>query len=66
MEASTADVVVDGDGDLGERLVIKVVQASYTTKETRAFLLGRGAGPITMSPDQLLGLSVGAEGRKGG
>ncbi|MGH3307593.1 MAG: FKBP-type peptidyl-prolyl cis-trans isomerase, partial [Nocardioides sp.] len=32
--ASSADVVVEGDGDdLGARLVVKVVQASYTTKE---------------------------------
>jgi peptidylprolyl isomerase len=64
---STADVVVDGDGDdLGERLVIKVVQASYTTKETQFSSWDEGAGPITMSPDQLPGLGEALEGRKVG
>jgi peptidylprolyl isomerase len=64
---STADVVVDGDGeDLGERLVIKVVQASYATKETQFSSWDEGAGPITMSPDQLPGLSAALEGRKVG
>jgi peptidylprolyl isomerase len=64
---STADVVVDGDGeDLGERLVIKVVQASYATKETQFSSWDEGAGPITMSADQLPGLSAALEGRKVG
>lgn len=64
---STADVVVDGDGDdLGERLVIKVVQASYTTEETQFSSWDEGAGPITMSPDQLPGLGAALEGRKVG
>jgi peptidylprolyl isomerase len=64
---STADVVVDGDGeDIGERLVIKVVQASYTTKETQFSSWDEGAGPITMSPDQLPGLGEALEGRQVG
>lgn len=64
---STADVVVDGDGeDIGERLVIKVVQASYTTKETQFSSWDEGAGPITMSPDQLPGLSEALDGRQVG
>jgi peptidylprolyl isomerase len=67
VETSTADVVVEGDGeDLGERLVIKVVQASYTTKETQFSSWDEGAGPITISADQLPGLSDALEGQKVG
>lgn len=64
---STANVVVEGDGeDIGERLVIKVVQASYTTKETQFSSWDEGAGPITMSPDQLPGLAEALDGRQVG
>ncbi|MGH8823612.1 MAG: FKBP-type peptidyl-prolyl cis-trans isomerase [Jiangellaceae bacterium] len=67
VDTSTADVVVEGDGeDLGERLVIKVVQASYTTKETQFSSWDEGAGPITMAPDQLPGLTEALAGRKVG
>ncbi|HMG30886.1 MAG TPA: FKBP-type peptidyl-prolyl cis-trans isomerase [Jiangellaceae bacterium] len=67
VQASSADVVIEGDGgDLGERLVVKVVQASYTTKETQFSSWDEGAGPITMTPDQLPGLTEALDGHKVG
>ena len=67
VQASSADVVIEGDGgDLGERLVVKVVQASYTTKETQFSSWDEGAGPITLTPDQLPGLTEALDGHKVG
>jgi peptidylprolyl isomerase len=67
VETSTTDVLVAGDGaDLGESLVVKVVQASYATKETQFSSWDDGASPIVISPDQLPGLTETLEGQKVG
>jgi hypothetical protein len=58
---------VTGDGaDLGDSLVVKVLQASYATKETQFSSWDEGAGPIVLTPDQLPGLAEALEGQKVG
>jgi peptidylprolyl isomerase len=67
VETSTTDVLIAGDGaDLGESLVVKVVQASYATKETQFSSWDDGASPIVVTPDQLPGLTEALEGHKVG
>jgi len=68
VETSSADVLVEGDGEeLGETLVVKVVQASYNTKETQFSSWAEdGPGPITITADQLPGLSEALAGKKVG
>ncbi len=67
VETSTTNVLVAGDGaDLGESLVVKVVQASYATKETQFSSWDDGASPIVVTPDQLPGLTEALEGHKVG
>ena len=67
VETSTTDVLVTGDGaDLGDSLVVKVLQASYATKETQFSSWDEGAGPIVLTPDQLPGLAEALEGQKVG
>ncbi len=67
VETSTSDVLVEGDGaDLGDTLVVKVLQTSYTTKETQFSSWAEGAGPVVLSPEQLFGLAEALEGQKVG
>ncbi|HEX2362273.1 MAG TPA: FKBP-type peptidyl-prolyl cis-trans isomerase [Jiangellaceae bacterium] len=67
VETSTSHVVLEGDGaDLGDTLVVKVLQASYTTKETQFSSWDEQGGPVVMTPDQLPGLSEALEGQKVG
>jgi peptidylprolyl isomerase len=67
VESSSADLLVEGDGeDLGETLVVKVVQATYTTKETQFSSWNESAGAITMKADQLPGLADVLDGQKVG
>jgi peptidylprolyl isomerase len=64
---STSDVLIEGDGEeLGETLVVKIVQASYTSKETQASSWDEGRGPLTLTPDQLPGLAEALDGQKVG
>ena len=59
--------MLEGDGaDLGDTLVVKVLQASYTTKETQFSSWDEQGGPVVMTPDQLPGLSEALEGQKVG
>ena len=67
VETSTTNVLVEGDGaDLGEALVVRALQASYTTKETQFSSWAEGAGPIVMTADQLPGLAEALDGQKVG
>jgi peptidylprolyl isomerase len=66
-ETSTTDVLVEGDGvELGDALVAKVLQASYTTKETQYSSWSEDTGPVVMKRDQLPGLADALEGQKVG
>jgi peptidylprolyl isomerase len=67
VETSTTDILVTGDGaDLGDSLVVKVLQASYASKETQFSSWDEGAGPIVLSPDQLPGLTEALAGQNVG
>lgn len=67
VETSTTDILVAGDGaDLGESLVVKVVQASYATKETQFSSWDDSASPIVITADQLPGLTEALTGQKVG
>lgn len=68
VETSTTDLLVEGDGaDLSDALVVKVLQASYSTKETQfSSWAEQGAGPIVMTRDQLPGLAEALDGQKVG
>jgi FKBP-type peptidyl-prolyl cis-trans isomerase len=67
VETSTTDVLVEGDGaDLGDTLVVKVLQASYTTKKTQFSSWEDDTGPVVMSPEQVFGLAEALEGQKVG
>jgi peptidylprolyl isomerase len=64
---STSDVLIEGDGEeLGEMLVVKIVQASYTTKETQASSWDEGRGALTLTPNQLPGMAEALDGQKVG
>ena len=67
VKTSTTDVLVEGDGaELGATLVAKVLQASYTTKETEFSSWDDGSSAVVMSPEQLFGLAEALEGQKVG
>jgi hypothetical protein len=47
-------------------LVVKIVQASYTSKETQASSWDEGRGALTLTPNQLPGMSEALDGQKVG